>query len=257
MGYSFGKKWLHFLRWDLNEKACRKSQEGLLKLLCTDSLAGKVFMDIGCGSGLASLAALRSGAAKVVAWDYDPDSVAASMFLRKKFGYTEDQWSVQQGNVLSKEFVQSLPEVDIVYSWGVLHHTGDVWKALSHVDIPLKSDGILVVALYSYDVIEKPEYWLEIKQEYNRAGLVKRFWLECAYLWRHVGLRNTYKLYRTKKKQRGMHLWMDICDWLGGWPKEYVWDKDVMEFFEKKGYKLKKMITGEANTEFCFQRCGE
>ena len=96
--------------------------------LGTSDLAGRTFLDIGCGSGLFSLAALQLGA-KVHSFDYDPDAVATTRQLRDRYAPDSD-WRVEQGSVLDSSLISRLGQFDIVYSWGVLHHTGALWEAL-------------------------------------------------------------------------------------------------------------------------------
>lgn len=118
------------------------------KVLRVENLKGKTFLDIGCGSGIHSLAALRLGASQVFAFDYDVDSVATSRRVREWAGNPEN-WQIKRNSVLDADFMASLPKFDIVYSWGVLHHTGDLWGAVRNAAIPLrKGRRVLYRALF-------------------------------------------------------------------------------------------------------------
>ena len=100
-------------------------------MLEMDDLTGKTFLDIGSGSGLFSLAARRLGA-KVHSFDFDSNSYGCTMELRKRYFDGDGNWKVEQGSALDRNYIESLGKFDIVYSWGVLHHTGAMWTALEN-----------------------------------------------------------------------------------------------------------------------------
>ena len=124
--FEFGKNWLRFLD-TVNEDRIKASEQALMVML--GDIAGKTFLDVGCGSGLSSLAAHRLGA-RVFAFDYDPQSVACAKELQRMCGAT---WPVEQGSALERTYLLNLGKFDVVYSWGVLHHTGDMWRALKNM----------------------------------------------------------------------------------------------------------------------------
>ena len=130
MRFGFGKNWQLYIQRYFNEERVSIAQKHLLDFLQLDSLAGKYFLDIGCGSGLHSLAACKAGASRVVSFDYDWNSVHATEKL-KEFSGNPAHWTVLQGSILEPQFLATLQPADIVYSWGVLHHTGALWQALS------------------------------------------------------------------------------------------------------------------------------
>jgi 2-polyprenyl-3-methyl-5-hydroxy-6-metoxy-1,4-benzoquinol methylase len=273
--YGFGRNWAKFSKVGMDDEARNKARELLLCSLRLRDLESRMFLDIGSGSGLHSLAAYQSGASEVISFDYDPHSVATTEKIRAAAG-SPGNWQVRRGSVLDSGFMESLPKADIVYSWGVLHHTGHVWEALSNAFIPLKPDGVALVALYSTTCYENaalhgwpsPERWLEIKQEYNRATALGRLLME----WRYVltwgfahsplrlrsvirSLRHAMREAREYRAKRGMHYWTDIRDWLGGWPMEFTHEKDVIAFCaDKCGMECLDMSTGEGCTEFVFRR---
>jgi len=51
--------------------------------------------------------------------------------------------------VLDDSHLRTLGKFDIVYSWGVLHHTGQMQQALNNVLIPLADSGTLFIAIYN------------------------------------------------------------------------------------------------------------
>lgn len=126
--FEFGKNWTQFLTL-LDESRIAEAEKSLRQMLEVESLAGKRFLDIGSGSGLFSLAAKRLGAS-VHSFDYDPQSVACTSELKRRYFPNDPDWVVEEGSALDAAYVQSLGKFDIVYSWGVLHHTGQMWQAL-------------------------------------------------------------------------------------------------------------------------------
>ena len=145
--FEFGKNWLEFLK-NISEEIISNSQNSMLKMLNT-SLEGKTFLDVGSGSGLSSLSAKRSGAS-VTSYDFDIDSVACTNELKRRYYKNDTKWIISQGSILEKEFCKKLGEFDVVYSWGVLHHTGDMKKAMANIDLCVKKNGILFLAIYKF-----------------------------------------------------------------------------------------------------------
>ncbi len=126
----------------------------------------------------------------------------------------------------------------------------------------MKEDGVFYAALYDHDIQVNPsaEYWLDIKQKYNRADVRGKRRMERWYVWRFMLGKNLLRLpvvlrrAATYKKDRGMAFWTDIRDWLGGWPMEFAKRADVKAWAERRGLDVAKMKTGEANTEYLFKR---
>ena len=162
--FEFGKNWKQFLQL-MDDDRLKLAEESLLKLLETDTLENKSFLDIGSGSGLYSLAARRLGA-KVHSFDYDPHSVSCTSELKKRFFPEDNNWIIESGNALDKDYIKSLGEFDIVYSWGVLHHTGDMWNAINNSSQCVKNGGQFYLSIYN-DQGGKSKRWLTIKKLYN------------------------------------------------------------------------------------------
>ncbi|WP_188151683.1 class I SAM-dependent methyltransferase [Teredinibacter waterburyi] len=258
INFKFGRNWQQFLDESFDHKRVTIAQQHLLKTLRLENLKGKIFLDIGCGSGIHSLAALAAGAEKVISIDVDPQSVAATKSLWRNAGKPRN-WSQAEGSVLDEAFMQSLPKADIVYSWGVLHHTGSMWEALDKVTIPLATDGILYIALYAYEMYQNPtpEYWIETKRAYNQASPEQREKMEYDYAWEQVLKpvaakgENPLLVIKDYSKSRGMEFWTDVRDWLGGYPMEFAKASDIAQhFYRQHNMIVVDIVTGEGNTEF-------
>lgn len=189
--FGFGKNWENFVDSSFSKERVDTASRELLSLLHVSDLRKFTFLDIGCGSGIHSLAAIEAGAEQVVSFDYDINSVRTTKKLHEMIGKPSN-WTIMQGSVLDKGFMENLGKFDIVYSWGVLHHTGAVWDALGNAKIPLSDNGVLAIALYSYTRYldgslagwPTPEKWLDIKKRYNQVGFLGRKTMELQQLWR-------------------------------------------------------------------------
>lgn len=209
-------------------------------MLEVENLEGKTFLDVGSGSGLFSLAARNLGA-KVTSFDFDESSVWCTFELKRRF-YSEDKnWEVMHGSVLDKNFLSSLGAFDYVYSWGVLHHTGNMWEALRNVISLVKYDGILFIALYNYQQFAS-RYWTFVKKTYNRLPITRPLWIVLHGLYPTL-LSVLLKFFQQRKAPRGMTVWYDLLDWLGGYPFEVSTPKDVFNFYKSQGFVLTQLKT--------------
>lgn len=215
--FEFGENWSRFLA-TLNDRRIEIAEQSLRAMLRVDSLAGKRFLDIGSGSGLFSLAAKRLGAT-VYSFDYDPKSVACTSELKRRFYADDPSWVVAQGSVLDKPFVRTLGKFDVVYSWGVLHHTGQMYKAFAAAAEAVAANGQLFIAIYN-DQRFISRYWLAVKRIYNKSA-VGKFLMAIAHAPYLFGVRWLVRAATGRLSlERGMSLWYDMLDWLGGYPFE-------------------------------------
>jgi 2-polyprenyl-6-hydroxyphenyl methylase/3-demethylubiquinone-9 3-methyltransferase len=259
--FEFGKNWDKFIEHSFSEERVNIALQHILGFIEKTNLEGCYFLDIGCGSGLHSLAAYRAGARKIVSFDYDVNSVNTTAKLRAHVGNPQN-WEVFQGSILDGELLKSLEPADLVYSWGVLHHTGQMWKAMDNIVNLIKEDGQAYIALYDYDiqVDPSPEFWLKVKREYNRSAWFKRRIWELWYFVRFFLGKNPLNIFsffirrEEHKFSRGMALYTDIVDWLGGWPMEFAKREDVKQWAVTHGLQITKTKMGEANTEYLFTR---
>ena len=164
MRFGFGKNWKKLVSI-LDEDRIVEAESSIKSMLSCENLKDKSFIDIGSGSGLFSLVAARLGA-KVNSFDYDINSVECTAYLKNKYNFNDDIWKVEQGDVLDKEYLSKYDKHNIVYSWGVLHHTGEMWDAIENASDLVKEDGLLFIAIYN-DQGWKSTVWTWIKRTYN------------------------------------------------------------------------------------------
>jgi len=264
--FGFGKNWQSYVNNVLSEPRIANATASLKQMLKVDTLRGQTFLDIGCGSGLFSLAAYQLQAERVVAFDYDQNSVNASMTTRNRSKAQPERWQIAQGSVLDKDFIATLEPADIVYSWGVLHHTGAMWQAIDNAISKVKPGGKLAIAIYNN--VEKKvggsAMWWKIKKFYNQASPSVQRAMIYAYgtnaLSRQLLTgRNPLKLYGVSDGAagRGMEFWHDIADWMGGFPYEYATAGTIFNYLHDKfGLELEYLHTGDGHgcNEFMFRR---
>lgn len=265
--FQFGKNWTRFLLI-LTEERIADATHSLTDMLQITDLRGHSFLDVGSGSGLFSLAAMRLGASRVHSFDRDADSVACTGELKRRFFHDDANWTVQQGSVLDAAYLRTLGAFDIVYSWGVLHHTGDMWRALANLTQLVSPGGRLFVAIYN-DQGSASRRWRTIKRLYNNGSWLVRptllftvgaYFAGRAVVGRLLRGANPLSVAGSREaagERRGMSRWYDLVDWVGGYPFEVAKPEEVFDFCRTQGFALQRLKTaggGLGNNQFVFVR---
>jgi 2-polyprenyl-6-hydroxyphenyl methylase/3-demethylubiquinone-9 3-methyltransferase len=263
--FEFGANWHQFLSV-LTEQRVRTAEQSLADMLGLERLDGLRFLDIGCGSGLFSLAARRLGA-EVYSFDFDPMSVHCAEELRRRFYPGDPSWQIARGSVLDSEYLDRLGEFDVVYSWGVLHHTGAMWTAIDNASRRVKPGGRLFIAIYN-DQGAASIWWTRVKRTYNRLpAALKRPYLFLFGAALEAGAVGTALLRMQPRRLidrwtryenvRGMSRWHDIVDWVGGYPFEVATPEAIIDFCLARHFVLRRLKTcgGKMGcNEFVFTR---
>ena len=261
--FEFGANWQRFLGV-LNDARIEAARAAMVKMLQCEDLRDKSFLDIGSGSGLSSLVARRLGA-RVHSFDYDPRSVACTGELKWRYFPDDPNWIVERGSVLDREYLARLGTFDIVYSWGVLHHTGAMYEALGNVVPLVTEEGRLFVSLYN-DQRRVSHRWAWVKKTYVTLPKQLRFLLEIPSLvviWGPNVVRNLLthfdplREWREYHDARGMSPWHDLVDWVGGYPFEVSRPDEIFRFFYARGFSLENLTTcggGKGCNEYVFAR---
>lgn len=249
--FNFGKNWLNYSK-TIKDEDLEIMKESLINLIGLENIKDKTFLDIGCGSGLFSIAAKKLRTKKVVGIDILPDSIKSSEENKERFNVQGIYF--KQLSILDNQ-VKTLEKFDIVYAWGSLHHTGEIWKAIENTTHCVENNGLLILAIYNKHwtspIWKRIKYFYNISPKFIKSIMIFAFYYIIATAKSLVTRKNPFQ------KKRGMNFYYDIIDWLGGYPYEYASKDKMVDFVDKYGFKLIKFNKAGVPTgcnEFVFKK---
>lgn len=264
--YEFGKNWASF-SGTIDEQSIKFAEEGILKLLTRGELEDRTFLDIGCGSGIHSLAVSRLGVRRVLSTDIDPNCIATTRGLIQKHSASVE-WDTKEISVFEIS-PEKLGTWDIVYSWGVLHHTGAMYEAIERASRMVKPGGLFVFALYRRTSAMMDKFWVAEKRWYTNASPTAKRHADrvyrSAFRLRHVLSGGGFDRYvKSYKKTRGADYAHDVSDWLGGYPYEVISPGEVATLMTRLGFEELRSVVhprsigvfGSGCDEFTYRRIG-
>ena len=261
--FSFWKNWQNFLK-KINDENIDKAKEIILKFLWDENIIKwNTIIDFWSWSWLMSLAFLELWVKEIISIDIDDYSIECAEYLREKYKYNKKKWKILKGSVLDENFIKSLPKVDMLYSWWVIHHTWDMWKWLDLMLNLIKDNWYFYTAIYndSNFILEwTSKFWLKEKRIYSKYKflryIIKPIYTFYYITWLIIHWINPIKYIKNYSFSRWMSFWNDIEDWLGWYPYEYATFDEIQSFFEKNNYKLlnSKKVRSIWCNEFLFKK---
>jgi 2-polyprenyl-3-methyl-5-hydroxy-6-metoxy-1,4-benzoquinol methylase len=252
--FDFGSNWEEFSKRRVDRRRLEIACESLRSLLEKESFVGSSFLDVGCGSGLFSIAAHQLGATKVVGIDVNPRCIEISQANRDLLA-PGALIEFHVASALEPDQIERFGSFDLVYAWGSLHHSGSMWNAVHNVSKCVAPGGTLVMAIYNKHITSP--IWRSIKWFYNQAPrLVQRLMI---LIFAGIIYIAKFLVTRTNplNKERGMDFWFDVIDWVGGYPYEYAARTEVERSVCGHGFLLQCYVPAQVPTgcnEFVFRR---
>ena len=245
--FDFGKNWEEFSANALTEEKLETARKSLADLLGGDSIEGKEFLDIGCGTGLFGIAAAKLKAASVTGIDANERCISLSKKNTERFAPEYKGISFMVASILDRKRIEDFVNgFDIVYAWGSLHHTGNMKEAITIASRTVKQDGLFVIAIYNKHFTSI--IWKYIKRVYNISprfikGLMVYFFAIIIFVakWLVTG-KNPFE------QRRGMDFYYNVIDWVGGYPYEYASRDEIVSLVTGLGFSLKKFIPAHVPT---------
>lgn len=257
MQFNFGLNWKEFSLKALSEERVESARRDFRALIGDIQLENKTFLDIGCGQGLSALIASEEHA-DVVCNDINHISEQLLKLNKAHFDISNPITFIK-GSILEKSIIEKIKEChteyDIVHSWGVVHHTGNMYSAIDALCNLVKKEGYLVLAIYNRHW--SSPYWKLIKYLYNKSPNLIRRMMICLFYYIIYIAKYLVTHKSPMEKQRGMDFYYDVIDWVGGYPYEYASIQEISDYVETKGFKLVKSISAEVPTgcnEMIFKR---
>jgi len=259
--FDFGRNWTHYSASALTTSRVKFAREAFCELTSGIELESRSFLDVGFGQGLAALCAADAGAT-VYCLDVNPRCAEALELTSQYFlPEAKEQLTLILGSILSEADVRALREksgsdsggYDVVHSWGVLHHTGDLQQAFANCADLVKPGGHLITAIYNRHW--SSPLWERIKRLYCRLPFLGQkmmigLFLPVIYLAKLLVTRRN-----PLEKERGMDFLVDIVDWVGGYPYEYAAIDEVLDLGVRNGLQMLQVTPARVPTgcnEFVF-----
>lgn len=251
--FNFGKNWEEYSFKKLDHVRLEQAMNSILDLLTEEEIKAKSFLDVGCGTGIFSIAARKLGAYRVVGVDINPKCIEVAQKNSKYFLETTSQPEFRVASALDSEALENLGRFDIVYAWGSLHHTGNMDEAIRNTAKRVEQNGKFILAIYNRHFTSP--VWKFIKWFYNvvpgfiKTIMIYTFWAIILTAKSAVTKRNPFKM------ERGMDFFYDVVDWVGGYPYEYATIQEIKDFVQTHGFKIIKTIPAKVPTgcnEFAF-----
>ncbi len=259
MQFDFGKNWIEFANKALTPARIEAARADFISLFQGIPLQGKSFLDIGFGQGLSLLFAAEQGA-HAYGNDINPKCAEALARTKSLLG-NANKVPVVIGSVLVDSIVGRLRGAsggagfDIVHSWGVLHHTGNMRRAFRNTAALVKPEGHLVIAIYNRHW--SSPLWRAIKWGYCKAPS----WIKKAMIGAFVPIIALAKFAVTGsnplRQERGMDFYYNVIDWVGGYPYEYASCSELVRMVENLGFRCIRQVDAKVPTgcnEFVFRK---
>lgn len=266
--FAFGENWSGFAR-QIDARRIQVAEASIRRLVGREDLDGLSFLDVGSGSGLDSLAALRLGCTRLLAIDIDPASVETTRGTLAAFP-TAAPCECRRLSVFDlADF--NVGTFDVVYSWGVLHHTGAMHGAIDAAARAVAPGGMAVFAFYRKTPL--CHLWQLEKRWYSKAPAWAQRLARGIYIgayWASLAVcgRSPRRYIRTySERSRGMDFYRNVHDWLGGYPYESISAAEIESYMGDLGFVMVRSFTyagrlgrlglfGSGNDEYIFRRTG-
>lgn len=253
--FNFGENWRRFSNVALDDTRVDAARDALVALVGNDHVRGKRFLDVGCGSGIVSIAAAQCSAAEVVGIDISGEAVEVSRKNATRFGPVGNAPVFQKCSILDTRALAPLGRFDTVYAWGSLHHTGRMWEAIGNAADLVAPGGVFALAIYNRHFTSRA--WRAIKWSYNWSPRIVQRGMVYAATPTIAVAKFAVTRENPLRKERGMDFYTDVIDWIGGFPYEYASVDEVVGRVTPMGFQQVKVIRGKTPTscnEFVFQR---
>jgi 2-polyprenyl-6-hydroxyphenyl methylase/3-demethylubiquinone-9 3-methyltransferase len=262
--FDFGQNWAEFSAAAATPERVAQARKEFAELMRGVALEGASFLDIGFGQGFSLLSAAALGA-RAVGCDINPKCHEVIERNRPLFpDVGAKPIPLQVGSILDDAVVAALRAradaggFDVVHSWGVLHHTGDMKLAIANAASLVRPGGTFVIAIYNRHWSSLP--WLAIKAAYVHSPA----WLQKAMIGALYPVIWLAKLAVTgknpKSMDRGMEFYYNVVDWVGGYPYEYGTVDEIAALCRPLGLGLQRSVAAQVPTgcnELVFRKDGD